>query len=235
MPPKIFSKTAANRLSPSLFAVFLCSLWLLPDLHLYASDTPVYNPPETGAPTRRMGAGTRGAGDNFNFFVIAPEHTGHVMNAQPVLYWFSAKPVKNARFRLQQVSPARSAADLDIRVSASKAGIQAINLAAYKTSLQYDVIYEWSVTLPTLPGQGKTALTSATLKRVSPPAMLNQEIAKAKKGGALYVVYARSGFWYDAISNLSALIEARPEDTVLLTHRVVLMEQVSLPKLTQVY
>lgn len=217
------------------FLALLCSLLLLPVNLVYADDKPVYNPPETGAPTRRMGAGTRSAGDGFTFFVIAPEHTGYVMNAQPVLHWFTSKPIQQARFRLQQVSPMKPSPVLEVALSADKAGVQAVNLAAHQVQLQYDVIYEWSVSLPALPSSRSTPLTSATLKRVPPSPNLNQSIAKAKKGTALYPVYARSGFWYDAISNLSALIEARPEDTVLLTHRVVLLEQVSLPKIAQVY
>jgi len=213
----------------------LCCLLLLPVNTVYASGTPVYNPPETGAPTRRMGAGTRSGNNGLRFFVIAPEHTGHVMNAQPVLYWFTSKPIQQARFRLQQVSPMKSKPILDIHLRASKAGIQSVNLAAHQAQLKYDVIYEWSVSLPIALGQRGNALTSATLKRVPPSPGLNQSLAKSQKGTALYPVYARSGFWYDAISNLSALIDARPEDTVLLTHRVVLLEQVSLPKIARAY
>ncbi len=213
----------------------LGSLLLLPLDVVYADTKPVYNPPETGAPTRRMGAGTRSSGSDLKFFVIAPEHTGHVMNAQPVLYWFSSKPIQQARFRLQQVSPTKSAPLLEVSLHVSKAGVHAINLAAHQVQLQYDLIYEWSVSLPTAPGERGNPLTSATLKRVPPSPGLNQALADTKQGMALYPVYARSGFWYDAISNLSALIDARPEDTVLLTHRVVLLEQVSLPKIAQVY
>ncbi len=213
-------------------ALAVCAV-LLPIKSSYADNSPVYTPPETGAPTRRLGAGTRSSG-RLSFFVVAPESTGHVMNAQPMLYWFTNQPIRQARFRLQQISPMTSKPVLEVKVRAKKGGVQAINLAAHKVQLKYDVIYEWSIVLPASPGKRK-ALTSATLKRVPPTPKLKQSLAKAKKGSALYAVYARSGFWYDAISNISALIDARPEDTMLLTHRVVLMEQVALPKIARAY
>ncbi|MCV6637347.1 DUF928 domain-containing protein [Candidatus Albibeggiatoa sp. nov. NOAA] len=56
----------------------------------------MFTPKVDGAPSRRVGGGTRGLSDSANIptlAVIAPEHTGLTISDQPTLYWYVSSDV----------------------------------------------------------------------------------------------------------------------------------------------
>jgi hypothetical protein len=64
------------------------------------TDRPIYKPPLRGAPSSRVGGGTRGEeGDSIALTVLAPGHTGWSASDQPTLYWYLSKPA-NTRLEL---------------------------------------------------------------------------------------------------------------------------------------
>lgn len=57
----------------------------------------MFTPKVDGAPSRRVGGGTRGLSDSAEIptlAVIAPEHTGLTISQQPTLYWYVSSEVK---------------------------------------------------------------------------------------------------------------------------------------------
>jgi hypothetical protein len=59
-------------------------------------DLQMFTPKVEGAPSRRVGGGTRGLSDSATIptlAVIAPEHTGLTISKQPTLYWYVSNAV----------------------------------------------------------------------------------------------------------------------------------------------
>jgi len=58
-----------------------------------AGSAPVYTPPQRGAPSRRVGGSSRGAGDALPaVMILAPDHVGLTTSESPSLYWYLSKP-----------------------------------------------------------------------------------------------------------------------------------------------
>src|SRR5262245_24307949 len=79
------------------------------------ATAPVYKPPLRGAPSGRVGGGTRSgaARDMFVLSALVPEDTGLTVSEQPVLYWFistaTTLPVEIAIPGPRAIQPLRAA------------------------------------------------------------------------------------------------------------------------------
>ncbi|MCP4698161.1 MAG: DUF928 domain-containing protein [Gammaproteobacteria bacterium] len=201
-----------------------------------AQDAPTYNPPRTGMPSQRAGAGTRGSGrDKVSALsVLAPEHIGHVIAAQPTLYWWTPnvpnRPVKFTLVKAKQQSPEDTIPLMEETMKISKAGILPLRLADYNVTLKEDVDYEWSVAIMSSPKRrSRGAMAIGAIKRVEPPSWLSTRLASVLPRQQPDL-YARAGLWYDAIDSISQLIAAHPDDEWLKKARISLLEQVNLPQ-----
>lgn len=192
---------------------------------LAASQVPVYNPPLRGAPTSRIGGASRGPKDSeLALIVLAPESTGLTSRAQPTLYWYSSKglsaPLEFTLNDERLIKPL-----VELKVSAPRPGIYALRL---NYTLKPEVEYQWSIAAVTDPNQrASDTIASGTLKRVQLPATLADQLNRASKR-ELPFLYAREGFWYDAITTLSEQIDANPTDRDLREQRAALLAQVKL-------
>src|SRR3954470_1151564 len=71
----------------------LASLSLaLPAAFAQPGGEPEYQPPSRGAPTGRIGGGTRAPQRIPPVIAVSPDHTGQTIAAQPVLYYFMSNP-----------------------------------------------------------------------------------------------------------------------------------------------
>lgn len=199
--------------------------------HLFAGDTPTYQAPDSGSPTRRVGGGTRDLGSKGFLAVLAPEHTGYVLNEQPVLYWSSSDDVKwPLAVRLAPLHQADAKSTMEtILAPPLKAGIHAFNLAEHGVTLEPNVVYEWTLTLKQRNGQD--IITSATIKRVKNKKLNDKPEALPERERPQ--LYAGAGLWYDAIESLSAQIEEHPNDASLREARASLLTQVGLPQVAE--
>jgi hypothetical protein len=203
---------------------------------------PTYQPPLRGAPASRVGGGSRGA-EAGTLAVLAPEHTGWTLQAQPTLYWYTAQtlsqPVELTIIAAEAVYPL-----LEKRLAPPlQAGIHALSLTELGVRLQPEVEYQWFVAWVKDPAQRSQDLVAGgTIRRVKP------EEASVAGGGirrvqptqaltprrgtdpaALAAFYAAKGLWYDAIEALSTQIALHPSDPHLRAQRAHLLEQVQLP------
>lgn len=188
-----------------------------------------YVPPMRGAPASRVGGGSRGVGDDApKLSVLSPDHTGLTIQEQPTLYWYVSKPVV-AHFEVtvindQLVDPL---VDKDFSVP-TKAGIQRLRLADFGVKLKPNVEYRWYVSLIVDPAQrSNDIIASGTIQRILPSQELQEKLAHADKK-AQVGIYAEAGVWYDALSSISDLITAKPEERALREQRAELLEQVGL-------
>ncbi len=189
---------------------------------------PVYKPPKRGAPSARVGGGTRGIdGQNISLYVLSPSDTGRTSNPQPVLYWYlSHKAETRFEFALiddQQIQPI-----LEKQLTqGTQAGIGSLQLSDYDITLKPGVQYRWSLALVTDPKQrSKDTLASGMIEYVAPSSELQQQLSKADSQQRVHLL-AENGFWYDSFAELSQLIDSKQSEQ-FRGQRAALLEQVGL-------
>jgi len=197
----------------------------------------VYVPPEDQTVTRRSGSSSRGMSKGVILNVLAPQHTGLVINSQPTLYWaVSGKIDRPIRFTLIDANP-QSIDDtqpiIKKYVRVQKSGIHSINLKKQGIHLAKNKTYEWSVALDD-PKRRTTVFASSTIKRVNVSPTLAKKIdsVHAKTPRRLPYLYAKKGYWYDTIDSLSLLIKKYPSDGDLKDERSSLLTQVALSQIS---
>lgn len=219
------------RLLLSMAGVAACVVTSVSSLPVLADEMPQYNPPAvSGAPTRRVGGGTRGAGDVNPpvLALLAPNSVGLTLQAQPLLYWSLSQPVdKVVELSIHYADSMTYGFDpiLKTELASVKVGVQALNLADYGVQLSPDIEYEVSLALIVEPEKrANDIIASATILRVKPETVthLTQETLTSS-------LLAENGIWYDALANLSAQIAQQPEQQAQLRQqRAHLLEQVGL-------
>jgi len=188
-----------------------------------------YHPPVRGAPSSRVGGGTRGAeGIDVKLSALAPDHTGLTTRSQPTLYWYLSRPV-NARMDVTVTNDKQIDPLLEQVIGIPKsAGIQSLDLASAGVALKPGIEYRWFVSLtPDEKQRSNDIVASGTIKYVKPDTALRHSTAGADEL-ALARVYANDGIWYDAIDSLSRAIQQNPGDASLRADRSSLLEQVGL-------
>jgi hypothetical protein len=154
-------------------------------------------------------------------FVLAPNHVGRTSQEHPALYWYLSQSTQNP---LDVMIAEEGNLDvlLDIRLLPPlQAGIHELRLEDYGISLLPDVPYRWTVRMIT-PQASEVLTASGSIQRIQAPAGSSTALIYSPEG------YAQKGQWYDAITTLQTLIQAKPENAALLAQRAALLEQVGL-------
>ena len=181
-----------------------------------------YTPPLRGAPQRRIGGASRGNESLPAVFVLAPDHVGLTTSEAPVLYWYVSGATK-VKIELTLIDEKQTTPLVEVPVQPlAGPGVQSLKLADTPVKLKPDVEYQWTVSLvPDDKERSNDVISGGVIKRVARPASLDPA---EHRPAAL----AAAGLWYDAIAELSALIEQRPGDAALREQRASLLEQVGL-------
>lgn len=194
-----------------------------------------YKPPMVlGRPNQRIGGGSRGGegGNMPSVVVLAPEHTGQTVEAQPTLYWSTSyvgnKPVY---FTLVYADPKKAMEHptplLKVTVP-PKEGLQRLDLSKHNVSLEAETVYKWSITVSLDERQhSKNIVASGTIQLVKHD--LSKQLSTASKSEHPFI-YAEAGLWYDAFDALTTLVETPASDKALQQQRVELLKQVGLDK-----
>ena len=201
-----------------------------PALSQNTLTAPVYQPPLRGTTAGgRIGGGTRGTGEQtITMSVLAPEHPGLTVNAQPRLYWYLSDTVE-VPAELTVVDRHSSDPLFELTIAPPiESGIHAMDLARHGVRLAPGVRYEWFVALVVDADQRSNDIVAGgEIEFVAPAADLEGKLAGAgEEGGA--GIYAGAGIWYDAIDSVSMLIARNPANTVVREQRAALLEQVGL-------
>jgi len=205
------------------FWFFLASLCLALPVGAQQGDEPEYNPPARGAPSGRVGGGTRGL-RVLPLAALAPDHTGLTLSAQPALYYFlPASSGVRVALRLADNPNAQPLLEKDFAPPA-KTGIQRLDLKALGVTLLPGIEYRWTVS---------DARTSSTgmIRRIEAPQDLARKLNGVPAGRNRYTLLAREGVWYDALDEVS-----RAADSANATagrHRAALLEQIGLKDIAQ--
>jgi hypothetical protein len=209
----------------------------LPGFAMLKAQDPLYKPPLRGAPARRVGAGTRGSGDDLpSVFALAPNHVGLTTRAQPELYWYLSKdsrhPVTITISDEVSVEPLLET----VLPPPIQAGIHRIQLATYEIRLQPDVPYEWFIALATSADDPSQELvTGSAIQYIGPDDARAQNLMRSLKTALnqaeAWRLYAASGIWYDAVAALAERIRQAPQATDLLKQRAALLKEADLSEI----
>jgi hypothetical protein len=117
---------------------------------------------------------------------------------------------------------------IDTTLSLSvKAGIHALPLAKYNVRLDKNIEYNWSLSLICDPyNSSNNPIAAGTIKHIAPSGKLSARIKQTPAKDLPYL-YAKEGFWYDALESLSEQIKKKPS---LRRVRAELLQQVGLDK-----
>ena len=196
---------------------------------------PIYTPPRRGAPVGRVAGGTRGILDEYPSLlcVITPDHTAMTIRDQPHFFWYLREltpyPIELTVIEDQAIYPV-----LETRIrSPERPGFQDIRLADYGTYLKQDLVYKWFVTIvPDEERRSKDILAWGAVRYIEISDELKRRLLKFDKL-TLASLYATAGIWYDAFSEISALIEISPNDLELRRIRNALLEQINLSEIAK--
>lgn len=193
-------------------------------------DMPVYKPPKRGvAPKTLVGGSSRGVESGLSTIsVLAPDHIGLTIYEQPSIYWYLSKPISGRiEFTLiddQLIEPLQKTN----LITQIKPGVQCINLSDYDVRLSPGKQYQWIVSLlPDPDHSSQDIIVGGAIECIEFTQELVEKLAQAGKTKAPHI-YAEAGLWYDALSAISNLIDATPDDMVLRKQRTSLLEQVEL-------
>ena len=203
----------------------------------------IYNPlARTEVDIRRVPEDARGpcdrvsavTDDDFVLRVLVPEHTGLTTQPQPTLYWYVSEPVAaQFVFQLEQKAEVNSFDYFEPLIKTTfdlsvKTGIHSLSLAKYdNVKLEKGIKYIWSLSLvcdPYNPSVNRLAV--GTIMHIEPSSELAETFKNTQLDDLPYL-YAKEGFWYDAMHSLSELIKKTPN---LRRIRAELLQQVGLHK-----
>ena len=195
---------------------------------------PVYKPPLRGCPAGRVGGGTRGIKtEQPTLIALTPDHVALTVQEKPSFYWYLSKPTE---FKLEFVLIDNNAVKPLIEKQITtpiQNGINCVRLADLNVRLAPGMQYKWFIVLVLDPEhRSKDIIASGAIERVEIPQALQRKLAQASKVEALYL-YAENGIWCDAMSTISELIDAAPNDVNLRKMRASLLEQVGLSEVAE--
>ena len=190
---------------------------------------PTYKPRKESTPRARIGDRIRGVGDDPEVAVLVPDHVAFSSKQRPSLYWYLSKPTSwPIRFTLNDSRVVRPLIDAPIP-SPAPPGIHRIRLQDFGQSLDVDVQYIWAISvIPDPESPSKDIASGGIIESIDyaeacllgPCICTRDEVFR----------YAQEGFWYDAVSCVSELIDAAPKDHKLRELRASLLQQVGLHK-----
>jgi len=219
----------------AIMAVVTLSMAPLPMVVEQVGAEP-FQPKVEGAPSRRVGGGTRGTTTEIPSLVaLSTEEVGKTTSAQPTLLWSVSKAVKKPfKFTLiyanpLSVKPPATEPVKEVVLKDVVDGVQAIRLADYGVTLQPNVEYEWSVSIimGNKEGSGDISATGAIM--YTPDKELLAKVASVDEKQRPNL-YQKAGYWYDAMAELSQLVTKYQQDEALRQQRTALLQQVKLDK-----
>lgn len=186
----------------------------------------VYQPPLRGAPSTRVGGGTRGAPSQTLLSVVAPDHVGLTTEVQPTLYWFVGTPVgQTVELTIIDDDAIQPLLEIELQPPTA-AGIHALRLDDAGVKLDTGKEYQWFVAIVQDPTRRSSDIVAGgAIKHVEPSAELTRQLAQTPRE-QWGLVYAKEGFWYDAIGWVSRQIETG--SSAPRRQRAALLEQVGL-------
>lgn len=198
------------RLGQKIVGVAL-SVCLLETLPAQAEYQPPSEPsaPAGGTSTAGTRGGCSGKADG-GLTALAPvSYTGQTTSPHPTFLWFVGEAQSYPlEFRLYQVANGKRRL-MQKTALRSQPGLMQFSLPKTQPALSPGQMYSWQVILTCNPNHPSADLVAgATIQVVPLPSALKSQLTTAKSPIEQANLYARRGFWYDAIAQVSQLNQA---------------------------
>ena len=112
--------------------------------------------------------------------------------------------------------------------------IVSISLPKDQLPLEVGKTYQWSVALICQPTQTDMPIVGGTIKRVEPNSALMSNQSVGTNSELLLeeaASYGKAGYWYDMLNNLAQLRQIHPDDNIITTNWVHLLNSEGLEKI----
>ena len=162
-----------------------------------------------------------------DLYVLLPEKVARTATDQPVLYWYLSRPIDRP-IKISIHTPGDPKPSLKMSLDGDKlAGIQRLDLSRLSVRLQEGIRYDWVITIVVDPDTpSENIFAKSILWRVRPTQELIQRMRSAGNAWQRAAIAAHEGFWIDALSELTDLINHHPDDLDLRRTRADLLRQV---------
>lgn len=175
-----------------------------------------FEPPETGAPGRRVGGGTRGIcpAEARELTALVPQtNMGRTMNAHPtvILYVPPLPTEMNVEFTVTAVSEDNYTQVSQQSFQTKGGSTIALPLPETET-LDVGKLYYWDFSIVCNPkDKSGNIVVGGWIDRVAPTPTLTAELQNASPEKA-FEIYSREYIWYDAAATLAQQRLAAPDD-----------------------
>ena len=160
------------------------------------AEEAVYQPPNLGAPGDRVGASTRAAGGG-PLVLLAPPGGGYSRAESPELHWWLREPMAGTWiFTLSEHDSDQPLLVVEQDLDGGS-GLRRLALSEYGLRLAPEQIYRW--TLAILPTRGGAPIRASSYVE-------QRDLGEPGDGSARAL--AAAGYWYDALSALTAKDES---------------------------
>lgn len=196
-----------------------------------------YNPPNRGAPRSTQATVSRGCTQSASaqsnsatpasLTLLAPsDHDGLTASGHPTFFWHISTP---APMVFVLTEPGVAQPILEQQVQPQQAGVIQLKMPQNSPELAPGRDYRWSVTLVCNPDRpSANPFIQSWIKRMPVKPELTQQLAAAGSDHERALVYALTGFWYDALEAISTAQYENPSDPSILEDRLTLLDQVGL-------
>lgn len=200
----------------------------------------IYLPPQDEALGGRTGgSGRRGPEDTCQnaeviMSVLAPNDSGWTSKAQPTIFWYFSGSTCSHPVQFTISNPEAMEEVLNTTLSQStEPGIHRIDLAQFDVKLSPNTSYIWHISLVRQEKKGaKNIVSGGTLKYVPAPDSFVTRVSQHQGPQAVFD-YAQVGYWYDAFTLLTDLVNSSPDNQLYRKQRICLIEQVGLSTIAQ--
>lgn len=196
---------------------------------MLATATPSYRAPAGASPRFRPSSALRGMGSGLMLLASVPEHVAQSASEQPSLFWYlSELPRAGGEFQFTITDEESPDPLFQTKLDTpSEPGLQRIDLADFGVRLSPRVEFRWSVALRQDPARPSLdVVAQGWIERIETPAPVAERLDEADRAD-VPIIYAESGYWYEALSTVTDLIELYPENESLRQARQDLLKQVS--------
>ena len=161
---------------------------------------PIYTPPLRGAPSNRIGGGTRGTNETVTILSLTPDHTGLTINNQPKLYFYLPTLTNNPiEFILINENMEEPLIETNINVETN--GLQLIDISKYNVQLKEENTYQWYVSLkPNTERSSLDIVSGGSIKFIHPSKLIKN--TPKEPSNFTSFEYAKAGIWYETISSI---------------------------------
>ncbi|MBE9563216.1 MAG: DUF928 domain-containing protein [Proteobacteria bacterium] len=173
--------------------------------------------------------------EDFALRLLVPKNTGKTLSPYLTLYWWVSQPLQDAELILiidklatdNDFEFAPPLVKKELKISVSK-GIQTLPIPDFE--LVPGIKYQMSLSISCHKDYPSLDVSATgSIIRVEPSAQLTTKL-KASSKDKLPLIYAKHGFWYDALDELSKQIQVSKDSSQLRQIRSDLLGQVGLHK-----